>query len=254
MKAIILAAGEGSRLRPYTNDRPKCLVTVDDKSLLDRQLDVLRCCGVDDIILIKGYLAESFSQKNIRSCLNPRYAETNMVWTLFTARDELNSDLIVTYGDIVYSRSVLDKLLAAPDDFSIVIDRTWESYWRQRGEDPLDDAETLRLSETGNIVEIGQKPSSVEEIQGQYIGLMKFSGKAVAKLCAAFDAACERGDLGGKPPENAYMTDLLQTLIRAGEQLVPVFIDGEWVEIDTVSDLGLPVTRNRLAAIEKDLE
>ena len=257
MKAIILAAGEGSRLRPFTDDRPKCLVTVGEKSLLDRQLSVLNICGVNDISLIKGYLADSFDREKVhtgvQTFLNPRYAETNMVWTLFSARKELEGDLIVTYGDIVYSRGVLEKLLASPFDFSIIIDRDWETYWRERGENPLDDVETLRLGPDGNIEEIGQPPSRLEEIQGQYIGLMKFSAAAVSTLRKTFDAACRRGDLGGKPPEKAYMTDLLQTLIGEGEKLHPVFIHGEWVEVDTVSDLNLPVTLSRLDAIERGL-
>lgn len=249
MQAIILAAGEGSRLRPYTNDRPKCLVEIDGISLLDRQLAVLRHCGVTDLTIIKGYLAERFQREGVRSVLNPRYDETNMVWTLFCARELLQGDLIISYGDIVYSRQVLDQLLAANFDFNIVIDRQWERYWRERSEDPLADAETLRLSENGLITEIGQPPRTLADIQGQYIGLMKFSATAVAKLRTTFDAACEIGDLGGKRPENAYMTDLLQTLIANGESLHPVFIDGDWVEVDTVADLELPITRERLTRI-----
>jgi L-glutamine-phosphate cytidylyltransferase len=254
MQAIILAAGEGSRLRPYTNDRPKCLVEVDGTSLLDRQLAVLHRCGISDLTLIKGYLADSFDRVDVRTFLNPRFAETNMVWTLFCARKILRGELIIAYGDIVYSRHVLETLLKAKNDFSIVIDRKWEAYWWERNEDPLTDAETLRLSDDGLITEIGKKPDTLAAIQGQYIGLMKFSAAGVARIRETFDRACERGDLGGKPPENAYMTDLLQTLIDEGESLHPVFIDGEWVEVDTASDLELPVTHRRLEQIEMTLD
>ena len=99
---------------------------------------------------------------------NPRYFETNMVWTLFSAEEELEGDLIISYGDIVYSREILQTLLDSKSDISVVIDKDWESYWRARNDNPLDDAETLRLSKNGRILELGQKPQSVDEIQGQY--------------------------------------------------------------------------------------
>ena len=99
MKAIILAAGEGSRLRPYTLDRPKCLVEVDGRSLLDRQLDVLTLGNINPIMLIGGYRAEMLPREGIELRINSLYAETNMVWTLFCEETDLVGDLIVSYKD-----------------------------------------------------------------------------------------------------------------------------------------------------------
>ena len=99
MKALILAAGEGTRLRPYSLDRPKCLVEVDGVSLLDRQLSVLRSEGVADISLIGGYRSDMLKRPGLRLEMNPRYAETNMVWTLFSAEQALQGDLVLAYGD-----------------------------------------------------------------------------------------------------------------------------------------------------------
>jgi choline kinase len=251
-KALILAAGEGTRLRPYTLDRPKCLVEVDGRSLLDRQLDVMRAEGLENIILVGGYLADRLEHRGLSVRRNPRYAETNMVWTLFCAESELDAETVVSYGDIVYSRKILRALLGSSADVAVVIDRAWESYWRARAEDPLDDAETLKLAPDGRIIEVGQKPRSLAEIEGQYIGLMKFSVQGLAVLKDIFHKAQKTGTLRGKQVEKAYMTDLLQAVIDSGYRVEAVPVDGGWVEVDTVSDLNLPVTRERVAAIARE--
>ena len=254
MKAIILAAGEGSRLRPYTLDRPKCLVEVDGRSLLDRQLDVLALGNINPIILIGGYRAEMLRREGIELRINLLYAETNMVWTLFCAETDLVGDLIVSYGDIVYSPDILHKLIMSEADIAVTIDLDWEAYWRARNENPLDDAETLKLSSDGQIIEIGQKPKSLEEIEGQFMGLMKFSSKGITMLRNVFNDAKQTENLCGKPIKNAYMTDLLQAMIDCDYRVDSVPVNGEWVEVDTISDLSLDVNKERLRLINESMK
>ena len=251
MKAIILAAGEGKRLRPFTLDRPKCLVEVNGRSLLDYQLDVLRGLHIEPIVLITGYLADKLHYHGLKVYFNERYAETNMVWTLFCAESEMTGEVIVSYGDIAYSKEVLSALIESPHDISVVIDRRWETYWRARFTNPLNDAETLKIGQDGKIIEIGQPPSNLEEIEGQYVGLTKFSEKGLSVLKEIFAKGKSAGRLGTKPPEKAYMTDLLQAVINAGYDIWPVFIEGNWVEIDTISDLSLEITLERLGKISQ---
>lgn len=253
LKAIILAAGEGTRLRPYTLDRPKCMVEVDGVSLLDRQLAVLATEAITPVILIGGYRIEMLKRPGVEIRENPRYAETNMVWTLFCAEDDLEGDVLLCYGDIVYSHDILQNLLNSKAEISVAIDLDWESYWRARNENPLDDAETLKLSSDGQILEIGQRPTSMKEIEGQYMGLIKFSAKGIKQLQSAFHAAKLKGDVRGKPLEKTYMTDLLQNMIDSGIRLDAVTVNGGWVEVDTVSDLESEVTRNRLKLIDNGL-
>ena len=251
MKAIILVAGEGTRLRPYTLDCPKCMVEVDGTSLIDRQIAVLKSQGIADIVLVGGYKHEMLQGKASRLKVNPRYHETNMVWTLFCAENEIEGDVIISYGDIVYSKEVLQELLKSKADIAVTIDKDWESYWRARNEDPLDDAETLKLDPKGCIVEIGQKPKSLSEIEGQYMGLIKLSSKGSIQLKSIFKNLFDNTELVyDKSFENAYMTDLLQVVInkKIPVQSVPIFAG--WVEIDTVSDLKSPVTSSRLKKMD----
>ena len=253
IKVLILAAGEGSRLRPYTLDRPKCMVEVAGRGLLNRQLEVLRSRRLTDIVLVGGYRAEVLNAFELMVCINRRFADTNMVWSLFCAEDQLKGEVIVAYGDIVYSSDILDRLLESRADIAVTIDKNWEHYWRARNEDPLADAETLKLGDDGNILEIGQKPKFIEEIQGQYMGLMKFSATGVGWLRSVFHAAKQDVEIRGKPPEKAYMTDLLQTMIDKGFPVKAVPVDSPWVEVDTVADKENPVTAERLRTIERSI-
>lgn len=250
MKAIILAAGEGTRLRPYTLDQPKCLVEIDGQSLLNRQLEILASESIHPVILIGGYRAEMLRRPGIELRINPRFAETNMVWTLFCAEADLQGEVIVSYGDIVYSREVLRILLKSEADIAVTIDLDWEIYWRARNENPLADAETLKLEPDGRILEIGQKPTSLADIEGQYMGLMKFSSDGTAVLKAVFHEARLAGNLKNKTAEKAYMTDLLQAMIDLGYKVDSVPVHGGWVEVDTINDLTSQVTRARLANIK----
>ena len=176
-----------------------------------------------------------------------------MVWTLFCAEDDLVGDVLLCYGDIVYSHENLQKLLDSKADIAVLIDLDWESYWRARNENPLDDAETLKLAADGQILEIGQKPKSLAEIEGQYMGLMKFSARGVELLKKTFHDAKSAEVLRGKSPEKAYMTDLLQAMIDLNYRLDSVPVHGGWVEVDTVDDLLSPVTRKRLSEIESSI-
>jgi len=253
IKVILLVAGEGKRLRPYTLDKPKCMVEIDGVSLIDRQLAVLKSEGLENIVMIGGYKSEMLERDGIKLRNNPRYFETNMVWTLFCAEDELDGDVIVSYGDIVYSREVLKALLESKADIAVTIDKEWEGYWRARNEDPLDDAETLKLRENGTIEEIGQPPKSLDEIEGQYMGLMKFSIKGVRKIKDTFHKTIKNGRLQGKGVENSYMTDLLQDVINSNYLVTSIPVHGGWVEVDTVDDLKSPTTKKRLKFIENNL-
>jgi choline kinase len=248
-KVILLVAGEGKRLRPYTLDRPKCMVEIDGISLIERQIKILKAMKLDNILMIGGYKANMLVRKDADLKINDRYHETNMVWTLFSAEDEFEGEVIVSYGDIVYSSKVLKALLKSDYDIAVTVDTDWENYWQARNENPLDDAESLKLDSGGDIIEIGKKPKSVNEIDAQYMGLMKFSQKGINQVKKIFHNALEVGYLLGKPIETAYMTDLLQATINEGYSVHSVPVSGGWIEIDTVEDLQSEYTLDRVKQI-----
>ena len=241
MKAIILAAGQGTRLSPLTDDRPKCLVEYRGKAILDYILGTLRACGVDDIVVVKGYRGEVLQRPGIRSYVNESYAVTNMVATLFCAEQEMDDDLIVSYADIIYGPGVLKPLLEDKSAVAVAVDLDWRAQWESRMENPLDDAETLKLDSAGYITELGKRPSSYDDVQGQYIGLIRFSREALRDIRPFYHSLDRNATYDGKTFRNMYMTSFLQLMIDRLLKIKAVPFHGGWLEIDRKEDLEVDV-------------
>ena len=238
MRAVILAAGRGSRLHPYTENCPKCLTELGGMALIERQLATLQDAGLTDIVIVSGYLGDLLELPGTRRIDNPHWQTTNMVESLFAAEAFFGNDLIVAYSDIIYEPRVLAALLESSHDVSVITDNKWRDYWECRFDDPLSDAESLRLDDAGRITDIGQKVADIAEIQGQFTGLLRFQGDGVRVLRET------KADLGKhfrpwmqkRPLEQAYMTDLLMEMILNGHSVHAVPIEHGWLEIDTVED------------------
>lgn len=240
MKLIILAAGQGTRLKPLTNNKPKCLTPILDKPILEWQIETAHAANITDIIVVGGYKIEQLKKYPITLVCNERYMTTNMVYSLLCAQDHFNDDIIISYGDIIYEPQVLQKLITSSHDLAITIDLLWQSYWEMRFEDPLSDAESLQLFEDGRIQEIGQKAKNISDIQGQYIGLCLFRKKAIKSLLSTYNRLSESGTkLNGRSAENFFMTDLLQEMIRREIALHSFPIQRGWYEVDSLSDLAV---------------
>ncbi len=242
MKAIILAAGQGTRLRPLTDDRPKCLVELGGMTLLDRQMLALKEAGINDISVVVGYRGDLIEKKGFKVFYNPEYETTNMVRSFFAARDLLkgDSDILILYGDIVYEPQVIQKVLDCRDPFCLAIDLAWRDFWSLRFSNPLSDAETLKVDPQGFLTEIGRKPKSYDEIEGQYVGIIKVSAALAPKLEEIYLklADGEKKLFDGKDHANMFMTSFLQHLVDIDWKLKIVPIRNGWLETDSVDDLN----------------
>ena len=238
MKIVVLAAGSGTRLAPHTDFKPKCMVEVCDKPILDYQLELFEEEGILEIVVVSGYKNEEIQQDGICKIINPKFASTNMVYSLFCAKDHFDDDIIISYGDIIYSQSVLKKIMASEGEFSVVVDEDWLDLWSLRMENPMDDVESMRI-EGGRIVELGKKVNSLDTIQGQYIGLIKIRKEFLPMMLEFYLSLDKNALYDGKSFENMYLTSFIQLLIDRFDNVCPVFINGHWVEVDTVSDLEI---------------
>ncbi len=239
MRAVLLAAGEGTRLRPHTLDRPKCLVELAGTPLLVWQVEALRRAGITDITVVTGYKAECIEALGFATRHNQRYDATNMVASLMCARDLLDGDddVIVAYGDLVYETRVLSAVTAFDTPLAVTVDREWKRLWDLRMADPLSDAETLRIDRNGNLIELGRVPASLEEIEAQYMGIIAVRGDTAKQLVAFYDALPEAGPFDGRDRDHMFMTSFLQQLIDSGSPVHAAVVDGGWLEVDSVSDL-----------------
>lgn len=248
MKMIILAAGQGTRLRPYTDERPKCMVEYNEKPIIDYILEAAKGCGLKEIAVVNGYKKEVLEaylkDQGCTFFTNNAYDRTNMVSTLFSAKEYMDDDLIISYADIIYKKEILEQLIASTEEFSVVVDKDWKELWSMRMENPLDDAETLKLHD-GNIIELGKKPKSYDEIEGQYIGLIKISKNRLKTIIDYYDSLDKTCLYDVKDYDNMYMTSFIQMVIDNLMDVKPVFIHGGWVEIDTVDDLKCSVINTR---------
>jgi choline kinase len=246
MRALILAAGRGSRMGPLTDIHPKCLTPLGGRPLIARAVDSLRQGGCSEIGVVTGYRAEQVTPFADNVFHNARWAETNMIASLFTAGSWLaEAPLIVSYSDIFYSPETVAALIAAPGPLAIAYDTEWRTLWAARFADPLVDAETFRLGPDGQVAEIGSRPGSVDEVQGQYMGLLKISPAVYATM---------RGILRTLPAERRDgidVTNLLSLLIQARVPISAVPRQGPWGECDSESDVRLYerwIAEGRIAA------
>ena len=227
--AIILAAGRGSRMRELTDTKPKCLLELAGRPLLHWQLDALRDAGVERIVLVRGYAAHTLVG-DFETVDNPRWNETNMVQTLLCALPHVHGDVLVCYADIVYKKEHVQALLRTQGDICLTYDTKWESLWRLRNENPLDDAETF-LSKDGKLLTIGGKAQSFDQVHGQYMGLLKFSPtgqQTVAQHVAS---------LPSSEADKLDMTSLLRQLLGKNIGIRVCAVSGGWCECDTKTDI-----------------
>ncbi len=241
MKAILLAAGEGSRLRPYTENLPKCMVKLAGRPLLDWQIAGLARAGVHAVTVVGGYQVEKIIHPQIRKVINPRWQETNMVASLFCAREEMQDDFLVVYGDIVVEPLVIRAVVECSADLAVAVDRQWYDLWQARFVDPVAEAETLKMNGDFRLREIGRKLQRREDAEAQYIGLFKVAGAARQRFLQAYDELCRTAAEEGRHGQVArmFMTDFLQLLIDRGENITAVPFSGGWIEVDGASDLEL---------------
>lgn len=234
MNAIILAAGRGSRMKNLTDERPKCLVELRGKALLDWQLEALCAAGINEVAIVTGYKRELLAGRGLVEFHNARWAETNMVSSLACAQDWLQAEpCIVSYSDIFYSHAAVQSLMTCTASLAVTYDPNWLELWTQRFGDPLLDAETFRLTAEHTLAEIGNRPNSVEEVQGQYMGLLRFTPEGWAEVLRI------RSSLTSEQCDKMHMTGTLQKVINAGcVAIAAVPYAGEWGEVDSAEDLA----------------
>jgi len=240
LKAIIIAGGSGERLRPLTNEIPKCMVKLYGKSFLEWQIDTFRNCNVTDITVVTGYNNHRVNFPDITYINNYEYETTNIYQGLYCAKEKLTEPTIISYGDIIFEKGILYKLLDYSGDIGIAVDLNWEKAYVGRTQHPPSEAENVLLN-NNKIVEIKKNIQKKERFQriGEFIGLMKLSKKGSLIIKNTFEKLSSHKVKfhNANSIKEAYLTDLIQELIDKGISVEPLFIDGKWCEIDTIQDL-----------------
>lgn len=240
VRVIILAAGMSSRMKNYTVDKPKCLLELGNKTLLQRQLESFAANGLDEIHLVRGYKKEKITYTKITYHDNPDFQNNNILCSLFCAESVLEDHVVVTYSDILFEPQVVGALLKSSHDISIVVDIDWHDYYIGRHDHPVTEAENVVLDANGDVLRIGKNLTADSNAHGEFIGMMKFSPRGADVFKRNFHRA--RNRYWNKPFQRAsifqqaYLTDLIQEIVDQGVSVHCVIIKGGWKEIDTVED------------------
>lgn len=241
IKAIIVAAGQGSRLGDLTKDLPKTLLKIEGKTILSYILESLRSCSVNDIIIVRGYRKWMLDIPYVIYCDNDNYYKNNVLESLFHAEEHMKDGFIFSYSDIIYSKEIVQKLLDSPYDISLVVDTEWRDRYKNRDNHPTDQAELVYVGNIGSrkITKIS-KFFNPEIAYGEFIGLAKFSKKGAEIIIRNYHRSLNwyKGRFQDAVSiRMAYLTDMIQELILRGYPIHIVDIRKGWVEIDTLQDL-----------------
>jgi len=246
MKAIILSAGQGKRLRPLTQDTPKCLLRVrGDEPVLEVQLRALAECGVEEAVVYVGFGAdrvEDFVAQRtpngiqVETVFNPFYAVSDNLATCWLAREHMQDDFLILNGDTLFEPAVLQRLLASPQAPLTLAINQKDSY--------DDDDMKVSLSETGRLVAVGKDLDS-RIVDGESIGLMLFRRQGAKRFREALETAIRQGDA----IQRWYLSSVNE--LAQESPVSTVSITGLWWgELDSPADLA--ELRGALDCDEKD--
>jgi len=243
MKAIVIAAGEGSRMGKLTKNIPKPLVLVNGKSIVERQLSILKQNGILDIIIITGPHHEKFNIKNVVYVNDLDYKKHDTLSSLMIARDYVNDEIIITYADQIFDEKIMESINNFSGDIGIAVDLDWEKNYVNRDQHPKSEAENVLIN--GNeILEIRKNISECKKNEkiGECLGLMKFSRKASKVFLDKYSELeiSHQGKFHNAPSlEKALISDMIQELIDSKINVEPIYVSGKWCEIDTPQDLEI---------------
>jgi choline kinase len=232
MKAIILSAGQGSRLGHLTHDRPKCLIEFAGRALLDRQLDALAANGIDDVVVVTGFrddqieaaLARRSGGPRVRTLFNPFYKVADNLGSLFMARHELVGDAIVWNGDTLVSDELMRRVIANRDQAGIcvTIDR------KDRYDN--DDMKVI-ASEDGRLRAIGKRLSS--GVNAESIGLLAFRGDGAARFRRAIESAMRTSE-----GTTIWYLRVIHHLAQTSDVWTYDISGEQWGEVDFPEDIA----------------
>jgi len=224
MRAVILAAGRGGRLRDVTGNRPKCLARIGERTLIDRQIRALRRCGIDTITVVAGFRAADVRRScgaGIDFVVNARYASTNSLYSLWLARDLLLDGFVVLNCDVLFHDQLLRDLLSSRDEDALLMAAP-------RGQSYGD--EEMKISvRRGCVAEIA-KTLEPDAADGENVGIAKFGADGARRLIAAMGELIDAEQRFAWAPRAFKRFAQDQPLHAVGTRGLP------WTEIDTPDD------------------
>jgi len=238
LKAIILAAGQGKRFSHREEKMPKCLMTIGETTLLNIQIDTLYRCGIDNIILVRGYKKDKIDIPGITYYDNDKYEETNVLYSLFVAQEELEDDVVVLYSDIYYEEELLRKIISSTNDISLGSLINFRDMHDVKSVVSTEDIELIDFSNDFSIKNIGKKMAlDSSRAKGQFVGIFKLTQTGCERIKKFFDYYKLKVNQDSQHIyKQAWITDLFSEMIDFGCKIKAVIADKGWFEVNTFED------------------
>jgi len=221
-QAIILAAGNGRRLYPYTKDKPKCLIQMGTKSLIEHQIDTLKTAGIDEIIVVTGHKSKMVKTRlgsKVKYVYNRKFATTNNLYSLWCATPYIKGDFIVSMADSIFHQGIIQKLLSSKKSITTMVDNNKN----------LDEEAFKAVTKNDCVKDLGRN-LDLKKASGEFLALTKFSNNGVQVMLKTIKSMIKRGDYN--KPTAFLIKEIMKTMnVSVKHTNLP------WIEIDTETDL-----------------
>ena len=235
-RAIILAASQGAELGEMTVTRPKAMVPINGEPLLQKLVARFRGELIKDIVVIRGFAREKIDLPDLRYVDNLEFAETAELYSLNQAADSLNGNLVISFGDILFRRYILQSVLAHPGEIVIAVDAAWSGGTRADACRDFVRAthaySTKYGEEEPELIEMNPALSR-EKIHGEWIGLLKANARGTEKIRQALEQLKQRRDF-----MSLRFDELFRQLLAEGAKVSVVYVTGHWLDVDSLEDLS----------------
>ena len=238
MKLLILAAGSGTRLGDLTEFIPKSLVEINNKTILERQMNIFQKFQKNNVIVIAGPNKDKFSKFNVEIFEDLEYNKHEQLGSLISINRYFDEDVIVIFSDIIFDEKIFQDIINIKCDIGIALDKNWKKNYTNRTEHPISQADLVKIK-NNRIIEI--KKNLEDEDTSEFIGILKFSStgwKTLIDTCRELQNN-NRKFHSAKSFQMAFITDMIQEFIDSNRDVKPIFVEGSWLEIDTLQDLNI---------------
>ena len=239
MKFLILAAGSGTRLGKQTEFLPKSLIRINKKTILERQLNIIKKNQKNNVVIIAGPNKEKFLEFQVDIFEDVEYKKHEQLGSLASINKIFDEDVIVVFSDIIFDEGIVKEIIKTECDFGIALDQNWREKYIERTDHPISQADLVEIKD-GEIRQI--KKNLQGKDNSEFIGIVKFSSYGWKILIQLYNKLKENHegsfhDANGF--DDAYITDIIQELIELDYNIKPIFVKGNWLEIDTTQDLEI---------------
>lgn len=232
MNIVFLAAGKSSRIYKEVG-KPKCLLKINNQSIISsllKNLKGLNLKKVNIVVGFKSYLIKKELKKNkkISYIYNRYYNSREMLYSLILALKKIDDDIIFSYTDIIYDRSIIKKLISKKNNIYLPILKNWKKVWIKRKKEIKSDAEDLQIDKNSNLKTIGKKITDISKVKYQFMGLVMINKENKKEIIELYNSI--------KNNKKIHLTKFLNLIVKKKINIKCLKYLKNWYEFDDIDD------------------